>query len=78
VARDTETDTLKRHLLAALEAAIEAGWSVAAIARAKGVSQPHLNDFRRHNTRLTTGSASKLIDWFSIKLGPPKIPAPPR
>jgi hypothetical protein len=76
----TKRVTLQSALLGAINAACDAGWTVAAIADGADVPYASLHDFRsgaRQSLRLET--ADRLADWFGMRLTVPtrNIKSPP-
>ena len=67
--------TIEEQLKAAIESAIDAGWSMNALCKAAGVSRSAVRDwYSGSRGGLTLETASKLAIWFGTELKRARIP----
>jgi len=71
-----EEHDINARLLEMYRLAIEAGWSLNAIARAIEVSPGRIQAFQAEETALSCANATKLADFFNMRLTKGRIPKP--
>jgi hypothetical protein len=75
--------SIEQHMKAAIDAAIERGWTLNGIALAAGVPHSALHGFIHGDPRhgrpraLRIPHVDKLCEFFGMRLTKPKIPRPP-